>query len=321
MAYITDRNQARAAIDRTIEHGVSMALFCTASFWNTEAIILAADRFAKKHGIKNIPVVVAMTSHYVNMPQTARVSRTEDHKTGFLALANYAKLLTEGEDAPYKNVTVLMHLDHGDPDTDTWEFEEGIKYLASVMFDGQKYSYEENLARTKAYVEKHGHEVLIEGAVEGLAVGAKGKKARQNDDYVEKAVNFVKETGVDFLVADLGTEQQSTGTAAHYLKDRAQALTAGIGAPMLCLHGVSSLKDEDIQGFSEDGVVRVNMWTRIVRESGQYAAKRLAERMDKIAENDFESCEARQYIWDNIDEAARIMEGVLESLKYANLAE
>ncbi|MDR0519425.1 MAG: class II fructose-bisphosphate aldolase [Clostridiales Family XIII bacterium] len=319
MPFITDRDKAGTLISDAYAKGVSVALFCTGSFWNTEAILRAADSFAKEHGIERIPVVVAMTSHYSHMQQTARVTRSGSHKVGFRSLLEYCRSLTEGAYAPYPNVAAMTHLDHGDPKADEWEMTECLDLLSSVMFDAQTYPFEENLHMTSEYVRRYGDRVLVEGIVEGLAVGD-GTQAVQRDDYIPKAVDFIKTTGVDFLVADLGTEQQSTGTDGKYLKDRAQVLTKELGRPMLVLHGVSSLKDEDIKGFSEDGVVRVNMWTRIVRESGRYAAARLSERAGRIAEGDFEATEATAYINDNIDEAARIMYGIMGQLGYAGLA-
>jgi hypothetical protein len=61
------------------------------------------------------------------------------------------------------------------------------------------------------------------------------------------------------------------------------------------------------------------MWTRIVRESGQYAARRLTARLPQIEANDFEAAEATAYINDNVDRAARIMEDTMGLLGYANL--
>ena len=318
MAYITDKEQAKQVMQRATESGVSVAIFCTGSFWNVEAILRAADRFAADHHIKDIPVAVAMTSHYDYMQQTKRVTRSGNHKIGLKAALDYCRLLSEGEDAPYANVSVLPHLDHADPVGDRWELTEGLAYFASVMFDAQQYPLDENIRLTSEYVQKYGDQVLVEGALEGLSVGGT-KQAHQVDNYVARAADYVEKTHVDFLVADLGTEQQSDTTHGKYLKKRAQELTAHIGKPMLVLHGTSSLSNADIKGFSEDGVVRVNMWTRIVREAGQFAASRLCDRMDAIAKNHFEACEARQYIEDNIDKAESVMYDVLASLNYRAL--
>ena len=318
MSFITDRDQGKAIIDDVVRKGATLALLCTASHWNTEAILRAAQAVAHKYNLKRVPVSVAMTSHYDFMQQTARVTRAGCAKTGLRAVMDYCRLLCDGPDAPYPEVDVLPHLDHADPVKDKWELTEGLDYFCSVMFDAQKYSLDENTRMTADYVKKYGGRVLVEGAVETLGVG-NAKKAHQIDGYIEKAVEYIRNTGVDFLVADLGTEQQSEGTEAKYLKQRAIELTRNLGRPMLVLHGTSSLRNEDIRGFAEDGIVRVNMWTRIVRESGQYAAKELVERYPLIEKNNFEACEAMQYINDNIDKAAEIMEQVLESIGYGKL--
>ncbi|MDR1505614.1 MAG: class II fructose-bisphosphate aldolase [Treponema sp.] len=319
MAFITDKNEARRLIYGAAEKGTCTALFCTGSFWNTEAILRGALNFADKHGLATIPVVVAMTSNYSHMAQARRITRCGDDRIGIKAVMDYCRLLCGGSGAPYSRVDVMPHLDHGDPKADRWALTEGAGYFASVMFDAQTYPYEENLAMTRDYVKAMGDKILIEGVFEGLSVGD-GQRARQQDDYVEKGVRFVKETGVDFLVADLGTEQQSAGTDSKYLKTRAQSLTTALGKPMLVLHGVSSLTNEQIGTICNDGVIRANMWTRIVRESGQYAARHLIERSNRMAANDFEACEATAYINDNIDKASEIMEGIMGQLGYARLA-
>ncbi len=126
----------------------------------------------------------------------------------------------------------------------------------------------------------------------------------------------------NLLVADLGTEQQSNRMGgAQYLKDRAVALTESLGGEArLVLHGTSCLSPAQMQNLGDDGIVRINMWTRIVREAGQYAAEQLSTRMDLVRANDFEACESRQYLDDSIEEAVRIMIEVMESIGYARLA-
>jgi fructose/tagatose bisphosphate aldolase len=321
MSINTGRKTAEAAIERLREHRVSLAIFCTASHWNTEAILLAARNYAAKKGIRKIPLAVAMTYRYPHMEQAERITRSRDAKTGFLSIMRHLQTLCAEPDSPYADVEVLPHLDHADPARDSWALTEGLPWLASVMFDAQSYPEQENLRLTTEYVRQHGRDVLIEGILEQLAV-AGGPRAHQVDAYIDKAVAYVRQTGIDFLVADLGTEQQTTRMGdCIYLKERARSLSAILGRPMLVLHGTSSLTEEQMRTLADDGIIRVNMWTRIARESGQYAAQRLLSRSTRIAAGDFEAAESRQYLDDSIDKAAEIMEGILDILGYSRLAE
>ena len=321
MSLVTGKQQAREVIDSFVRHGASMAVFCTASHWNTEAILLAASRYAERHRMGGIALSVAMTFNYPHMPQATRMTYGGNPKEGFLSNMEHLRILCGSPDSTYSGVTVLPHLDHADPAADNWALTEGLPYLASVMFDAQKYPYAENMAMTADYVEKHGESVLVEGIMDGL--GVEGHSEGQGGSgYVEKAVEYVSRTGVDFLVADLGTEQQTTVTGRHaYWDDRANALTRALGKPMLALHGTSCLSGGQMAGLAGNGIVRVNMWTRIAREAGQYAASRIAERASEIARGGFEAAESRQYLRDSVEKAASIMEDVLELIGYARFSQ
>ena len=321
MSIITDRDQALKTINGLTKKQISMAIFCTASHWNTEAVLLAASRFAKKHNIMKIPLAISMTFNYPYMPQSPRVTYNGDARCGFISIMEHMKVLCGEKDSPYENVAVLPHLDHADPARDKWALTEGLTYLASVMFDAQKYTPQENISMTGQYVKKYGDRVLIEGIMEELSV--EGYATGKGDDsYIEKALDYIPRTGVDFLVADLGTEQQSSSIGkSKYLGKRARELTGELGKAMLVLHGTSCLTNELMTGLPKDGIVRVNIWTRIVREAGQFAARKLVERMDKVEKGDFESTESRQYLYDSIEKAADIMEDTLEILGYKKLGQ
>ncbi len=320
MTYITQREEALAIHQRCRDRGACLALFCTAAHWNTEAILLAAQRFARKHGLSEIPISVAMTYNYPYMPQARRMTYCGDPVAGFLSNMAHLRALCNGPDAPYADVIVLPHLDHADPERDRWALTEGLPHLATVMFDAQKHPYEENLRMTREYVQAYGDRVMVEGIIEQLAVAGGRAQAVQHDAYVGRAVEYMRETGVDLLVADLGTEQQSDHVGgAIYLQERARALTAALGQARLVLHGTSCLTDDQFRGLAADGVIRINMWTRIAREAGQYAARRLVERQNAIWAGDFEAAESHQYLVDSIEEAARIMESVLDLIGYAKL--
>lgn len=320
MAVITDRKKSIEIVEKFRDKKVSIAIFCTASHWNTEAILLAASRFAKKHDMEKIPLSVAMTVNYPYMPQAAKVTYSRNLKAGFISNMEHLRALCAAEDSPYYNVQALPHLDHADPALNEWFLTEGTSYLSSVMFDAQKYPLEKNISMTKDYIKEYGDKVLVEGIMDELTVEG-SHEGKSDSNYVEKATLYCSETGIDFLVADLGTEQQSSGTGkCEYLGNRARDLTENLDKSMLVLHGTSCLTPDQMTTLSDDGIIRVNMWTRIARESGQHAAAKLMDRMDKIQNNDFEATESMQYLYDSIEKAADIMEETLGILGYDKLA-
>lgn len=317
MAYITDRAATLAQTQRFRNVGASMAIFCTASHWNTEAILLAGKRFAEQYNLTDVPLAVAMTYTYPYMPQAARMTYSGDPRAGFLSNMAHLRALCDGPDSPYANVTVLPHLDHADPKRDWWALTEGLPHLATVMFDAQKYDMADNIAWTRDYVQQYGEQIVVEGITEELSVAGR-TEARQNDAYIDLVDDYIRQTGVDLVVVDLGTEQQSdTVGQVRYLKERAQQLTDRLGTAKLVLHGTSSLSNDQMENLAADGVIRVNMWTRIVREAGQHAARELFARKDQVESGDFESTESRQYLHDSIEAAADIMIEVMERIGYA----
>ena len=318
MAIITEREKSQAIFDRARACGMSVAIFCTASHWNTEAVLLAADKIAKKYNLTDVPVVLATTFTYPHMPQAKRFSYSRDERAGFLAHMGNLQALAEGKYAPYRHIQVLPHLDHANPVRDRWALTVGLPYFSSVMFDAQEYPYDENVRMTRDYVKQYGDQVLVEGIMEMLTVEG-GAEAKQVDHYRERAKEYVGETGVDFFVADLGTEQQATTVGgAKYDKERARLLTETLGKSMLVLHGTSCLTGDQVRGLAQDGVIRVNMWTRIAREAGQYAAEKLMGRMDAVRKGDFNAAEANLFLRDNVEKAADIMVEMMEYFGYAN---
>jgi len=322
MPIVTGRKDAAKVIESLIEKNISMAIFCTASHWNTEAILLAAKKFCDKHHVETVPLAISMTFNYSHMPQARRVTHTKDAKLGFLSVMEHLHLLCDNEASPYRHITVLPHLDHANPDSDSWALTEGSKYLASAMLDAQTLPPHRNIEVTRDYVANYGRRLLVEGIIEELAVSDSAhQRGKTADGYLDKAVAYVKSTGIDFLVADLGTEQQATASGgARYLKERAGGLTSALGRKMLVLHGASSLDQDQMGTLTFDGVVRVNMWTKIVREAGKHAACSLFKRADALFGNDFESVESNRYLMDSIDKASDMMLEILETLNYASFA-
>jgi fructose/tagatose bisphosphate aldolase len=318
---ITGRKDSERIIERIKSQKVSLPIFCTGSHWNTEAILLAAKNIGEKYNIKDIPVAVAMTYNYEYMPQAQRITYCKDPRLGFISQMQHLRVLANDTKSPYYNIQVLPHLDHADPTKDKWALTEGTEYLASVMFDAQKYPIENNIQMTSEYVNKYKKHILIEGIMDELSVSLSRKiQNSTSDNYPERAVDYLKKTGIDFLVADLGTEQQSTDVGnVKYLKDRARNIKKLCGDKILVLHGTSCLTQEEISELPGDGILRVNMWTRIVRDSGLFAIDQLNKRQDKIRRNDFNAIDSHQYLMDSTEKAAQIMEEIMLLLGYDQL--
>jgi fructose/tagatose bisphosphate aldolase len=318
---ITNRKDSEKIIERIKSQKVCLPIFCTASHWNTEAILLAAKNICEKYGVKNVPVAIAMTYNYEYMPQAQRITFTKDPRLGFLSMMQHLNVLANDSKSPYYNVQVLPHLDHADPIKDKWALTKGTVYLATVMFDAQKYPLADNIKMTSDYVRKYKNKLMIEGIMDELNVSVADKKQTTiHDNYPERALDYIKKTGIDFLVADLGTEQQSNDVGRSvYLKKRARDIRQLVGDKVLVLHGTSCLSTEEIATLSEDGILRVNMWTRIARNSGLYAIDQLHKREEKIRMNDFNAIESHQYLMDSTEKAAQIMEEIMISLGFDHL--
>ena len=123
------------------------------------------------------------------------------------ARINYLMKMVEAacEEAP--NIPIALHLDHG-PDFETCKMCIDAGFT-SVMIDGSKYDFEENVALTKKVVDyAHEHGVVVEAELGKLAgieddVNVSEQDAMYTDP--EQAKEFVERTGCDSLAIAIGT--------------------------------------------------------------------------------------------------------------------
>ena len=104
-------------------------------------------------------------------------------------------------------IDLALHLDHGDGFDICKACVDGG--FTSVMIDGSKYSFEENIAVTRKVVEyAHAHGVVVEGELGKLAGIEDDVKVSADDAmYTNPAEveEFVEKTGVDSLAIAIGT--------------------------------------------------------------------------------------------------------------------
>ena len=105
------------------------------------------------------------------------------------------------------DIPVVLHLDHG-PDFETCKMcvDNGF---TSVMIDGSKYDFEENVRLTKQVVDyAHAHGVVVEAELGKLAGIEDDVNVAANDAmYTDpmQAKEFVERTGCDSLAIAIGT--------------------------------------------------------------------------------------------------------------------
>jgi len=162
----------------------------------------------------------------------------------------YLKKLVEAaiEDT---GLDICLHLDHGE------DFEICKQCVddgfTSVMIDGSKYPFEENIALTKRVVEyAHSKGVVVEAELGKLAGVEDAVKVRTKDaTYTDpdEAVEFVERTGVDSLAIAIGTSHGAYKFKGEPSLDfeRLETITRLLPGFPLVLHGASSVPAEFVQ--------------------------------------------------------------------------
>lgn len=260
MPVITGRENVLAIYKEAAKKGWVIPCMCSENLTTTEAILTAASEFAKEKGYNSIPITLAITNQYDHRSQSVYYTCTRRWDIGLKLFRASIDILADA----FPNVDILIHLDHAQHDTDAEMLESDLSMYSSVMYDASSLPMEENIAKTKAYVQRKGNELLIEGACDEI-VDATGE-ARCEITSADKCERYMKETGVDIVVANLGTEHRASGQDLHYYYDAARAIRDRIG-PRICLHGTSSVSNDQIGKLFDDGICKVNIWTALERDA------------------------------------------------------
>ena len=173
------------------------------------------------------------------------------------ARVNYLMKMIEAATEQYPEIPIVMHLDHG-PDFETAKMciDNGF---TSVMIDGSKYDFEENVRLTKQVVDyAHSKGVVVEAELGKLAgieddVNVEASDAMYTDPA--QAEEFVKRTGCDSLAIAIGTshgaykfkgEAKLRFDILKQIKDR-------IPNTPIVLHGASTVIPELVQMCNKYG--------------------------------------------------------------------
>ena len=239
------------------------------------ALVTTTEMFKKAYAggyaigafnINNMEIVQAITeaAGEVKSPVILQVSAgaRKYAKPAYLMALAQAAVADSGID-------LALHLDHGaDFDICKACIDGGF---SSVMIDGSKHSFEDNIALTRKVVEyAHAHGVVVEGELGKLAgieddvhVDAADSSYNQPDEVEE----FVTRTGVDSLAIAIGTShgaykftpEQCTRNADGVLVppplrfDILEEISRRLPGFPIVLHGASSVPQEFVREINALG--------------------------------------------------------------------
>ncbi len=205
--------------------------------------------------INNMEIMqgIADAAHEAKSPVIMQVSSSAIK----YARINYLMKMVEAVTEEYPEIPLAIHLDHG-PDFETAKMciDNGF---TSVMIDGSKYDFEENVALTKKVVD-YAHEkgVVVEAELGKLAgieddVSVKATDAMYTDP--DQAEEFVKRTGCDSLAIAIGTSH-----GAYKFKGEAKLrfdilkqIKEKIPNTPIVLHGASTVIPELVEMCNKYG--------------------------------------------------------------------
>lgn len=171
----------------------------------------------------------------------------------------YANVKAAAEKA---QVPVALHLDHGS------SFALAMQALrvgyTSIMIDGSKEAFEDNIALTKKVVDAcSASDIPVEAELG--KVGGKEDDLECNDPgYTdpEDALRFVEETGIDSLAVAIGTAHGIYKGEPKLDLVRLSEIRERVSIPLV-LHGASGVPDEAVRECIRRGISKVNFATEL----------------------------------------------------------
>lgn len=176
------------------------------------------------------------------------------------------KVLTSmiGELADDVEIPVAMNLDHG---TDMEVIGKCIDFgWSSVMVDGSRLPYGQNIKLTKKVVEMaHNQGVSVEGELGHI--GGKEEHVEAGDSKImltepQKAVEFQEKTGVDSLAVAIGTAHGLYKGEPRLDFDRLAEIMKVTSFPIV-IHGCSGLSEEILKKIISYRVSKMNISTEL----------------------------------------------------------
>ena len=232
----------------------------------------------------NMEIVQAIieTAEEERAPVIVQASQGAIKYAGLEMIVSMVKTMAEKATIP-----VVLHLDHG---TDYYQNILCLRAgFTSLMFDGSKLSFDENVAMTKKVVEMaHVCNVPVEAEIGQIGKmdssdepGVARERIKEFMAEPEEAARFVKMTEIDSLAAAVGTIHGCKEQIAQLDIPRIEKIRDLTGVPLV-LHGASGASDEEIRKGIAAGICKINIDTRIRMFFTKATREFLAQNADEI---------------------------------------
>ncbi len=161
-----------------------------------------------------------------------------------------------------KNITVpvALHVDHGTYDACVEALAAGF---SSVMFDGSKLPFNENIAKTNEIIKlAHKHDATVEAEVGGIGGTEDGVTSSGEIANVNECAQMASQTNICCLAAGIGNihgiyPENWAGLNFEKLQEIYQA----VGKKPLVLHGGTGIPLDQIQKAISLGISKINVNT------------------------------------------------------------
>ena len=278
MPLIIDRKQVIDIYAEAAEKKWVLPTFNAENLTSCEAILQAVSEHGDYLGINNLPIIIGITNLYPSRPQAMYYTHTRKWEVGLRLFLEELNILLSDE-SPFRHLRVMIHLDHIMHDSDRQLLEWDMRQFSSIMFDASTLPFARNIEKTADFVEQHSKIIFIEGACD--EIGTANTVSEDETSMVEQAEKYYRSTGVDLIVANLGTEHRSSESKLNYNSRLAKKISERIG-PRLCLHGTSSVAPDKLSTLFEQGIRKVNVWTVLERAATEVLFQEMLKNAPKL---------------------------------------
>lgn len=167
---------------------------------------------------------------------------------------------------------ISVHLDHA-TDVDLVRAAADLGF-SSVMFDGSKLDYAENVSATAGLVQELAGKVWFEAEL-GEVGGKDGVHAPGVRTKPAEATEFVSQTGVDGLAVAVGSSHAMLEKSSELDFELIRELAAAVDVPLV-LHGSSGVSYENLKLAIEAGIKKVNIATELNAVFNRVIAEHIA---------------------------------------------